>query len=88
MAKYKATLVGNAIIVTIPFSAIAKSIKINPGDFGADRMDVIDIRQLAAEMVASINGSNAIESTVICEAGEAMDNGTKALVLHRNAIAA
>lgn len=88
MAKYKAAIVGNSIVLTIPFSAIAKSINSNPDDFRADRMEVIDIGALAAEIVESINGSNAIESMVLCEAGEAMDNGTKALVVHRNAIAA
>ncbi|QDM22742.1 hypothetical protein FIU28_17470 [Tardiphaga sp. vice154] len=88
MADYTAARIGNAIVVTMPLSAIVKSIEGDPVYFGADRVEVLDIDALVEEIVASINASNSAESVVLCEADTALEDGTKSLVLHRNAIAA
>ena len=85
MADYTAARVGDAIVITMPLSVIVESIKINLAEFGADRMDVIDIDLLAAEILEGINGSNAIESMVLCEAGGAMENGSFAIRKHVDA---
>lgn len=80
MASYSAARVGDSIVITMPLSAIVKSVEGNPDRLAVDRAEVVDIDALAAEIVESINASNAVEALVECEVGVAVSCGSKAVV--------